>query len=68
MTTAKPKSIKCGCCQDPVKASDAPKLFKDPDMGFVCPECQYRLKIVIAWLKHYKISGCAYLDERGKAL
>jgi hypothetical protein len=69
MSAVATKSIPCGCCQDPVQYVEFLEVRHDPDLGAVCEDCHYRIRVAVAWLKHFGSHHCLKakpdIEERG---
>lgn len=57
--TITPKAIPCDCCGEPIEYTAFLDVWKEPELGYVCEPCKYRLRIAKVWLKHFKIYPCA---------
>lgn len=55
--------IICACCGDPIEYNHVAELWKEAFMGYVCPECKYRCKAAVAYLKHHGMKTCEHRVE-----
>lgn len=58
----------CNCCSELIPYERLEQLWHEEKMGYVCPECKFRIKVAVAWLKHFGMMTCEYREERGKYL
>jgi len=57
--------VTCSCCESRIEYLDKSQLREDPDLGFLCPDCSYSIKIGVAWLKHFGMKECRSTPQRG---
>ena len=73
MSATDVKMHKCNCCGDPIPFVNFTELRRDPELGTVCEECHYRLRVAVAWLKYFSFKHCVdqpkgSMGDEGRAL
>lgn len=51
-------SMLCACCDDPIEFDASVMARHDDDLGYVCKECQWRIKIAEAHLSGNGMMTC----------